>query len=41
MTDLFALQDEITEHIVTALQIKLTAGEQMRVHRKHTRSLEA
>jgi adenylate cyclase len=41
MTDLFALQDEITEHIVTALQIKLTAGEQMRVHRKHTRSVEA
>jgi adenylate cyclase len=48
MTDLFALQDEITEHIVTAtehivtaLQIKLTAGEQMRVHRKHTRNLEA
>jgi len=41
MTDLFILQDEITEHIVTALRIKLTAGEQMRVHRKHTRSLEA
>jgi TolB-like protein/class 3 adenylate cyclase len=41
MTELFALQDEITEHIVTALQIKLTAGEQMRVHRKHTRSIEA
>ena len=41
MTDLFALQDEITERIVTALQIKLTAGEQMRVHRTHTRSLEA
>ena len=41
MTDLFVLQDEITEHIVTALHIKLTAGEQMRVHRKHTRSLEA
>ena len=41
MTDLFALQDEITERIVTALQIKLTAGEQMRVHRRHTRSLEA
>ena len=38
---LFALQDEITEHIVTALRIKLTAGEQMRVHRRHTRSLEA
>jgi TolB-like protein/class 3 adenylate cyclase len=41
MTDLFALQDEITEHIVTALQVKLTEGEQMRVRRKHTRSLEA
>ncbi|MDP6572993.1 MAG: adenylate/guanylate cyclase domain-containing protein [Rhodospirillales bacterium] len=41
MTDLFDLQDEITEHIVTALQIKLTDGEQMRVHRKHTRNLEA
>jgi adenylate cyclase len=41
MTDLFALQDEITEHIVTALQIELTVGEQMRVHRKHTRSIAA
>ncbi len=41
MTDLFVLQDEITEHIVTALQIKLTDGEQMRIRRRHTRSLEA
>jgi TolB-like protein/class 3 adenylate cyclase len=41
MTDLFALQDEITEHIVTALRIKLTDGEQARVHRKHTRSVAA
>jgi adenylate cyclase len=41
MADLFALQDEITEHIVTALRIKLTEGEEARVHRKHTRSLEA
>jgi adenylate cyclase len=41
MTELFALQDEITEHIVTALRIKLTEGEQARVHRKHTRSIEA
>ena len=40
-SDLFALQDEITEHIVTAMHIKLTAGEQMRVHRRHTQSLEA
>ncbi len=41
MTDLFALQDEITDRIVVALRIKLTEGEQMRVHRKHTRSLAA
>ena len=41
MTGLFALQDEITDRIVTALRIKLTEGEQARVHRKHTRSLEA
>ena len=41
ITDLFALQDEITVNIVTALQIELTVGEQMRVHRRHTRSLEA
>jgi adenylate cyclase len=39
--DIFALQDEITDRIVVALRIKLTEGEQMRVHRKHTRSLEA
>jgi adenylate cyclase len=41
MTELFALQDEITDRIVTALRIKLTEGEQARVHRKHTRSVEA
>ncbi len=41
MTDLFALQDEITNRIVVALRIKLTQGEQARVHREHTRSLEA
>jgi adenylate cyclase len=40
MTDLFAPQDEIAERIVTALQIKLTAGEELRIHRKHTRSFE-
>ena len=39
--DIFALQDEITDRIVVALRIKLTEGEQMRVHRKHTRSIEA
>jgi len=41
MTDLFALQDEITNRIVVALRIKLTDGEQARVHRKHTQSIEA
>jgi len=41
MTDLFALQDEITEHIVTSLRIELTDGEQMRVRRRHTRDLDA
>ena len=41
MTELFALQDEITGRIVVALRIKLAEGEEMRVHRKHTRSLEA
>jgi TolB-like protein/class 3 adenylate cyclase len=41
MTELFTLQDEITNRIVIALRIKLTEGEQARVHRKHTRSVEA
>jgi adenylate cyclase len=41
MTELFALQDEITDRIVVALRIKLTEGEQARVHRKHTRSVAA
>ncbi len=41
MTELFALQDEITDRIVVALRVKLTEGEEARVHRKHTHSLEA
>jgi len=41
LTDLFALQDEITEHIVTSMRIELTDGEQMRVRRRHTRNLDA
>jgi adenylate cyclase len=41
MTELFALQDDITSRIVLALRIKLTDGEEARVHHKHTRSLEA
>ncbi len=41
MTDLFALQDEITDRIVVALRVELTEGEQARIHRKHTRSIDA
>jgi Tfp pilus assembly protein PilF len=39
--DLFALQDEITNQIVTALRVQLTEGEETQVHRRHTRNLEA
>ena len=39
--DIFALQDEITYRIVVALRIKLTEGEEARVHRMHTRDIEA
>jgi len=34
LADTFALQDEITEKVVTALEVKLSAGEQARVWRK-------
>jgi adenylate cyclase len=39
--DIFALQDEITMKILTALQVKLTEGEQARVFSKGTVNLEA
>ena len=39
--DIFALQDEITDQIVLALRVRLTDGEEARVHRLHTRSIEA
>ncbi len=41
MTDIFDLQDEITEKIVAALQVKLTEGEQEQVARRYTENLEA
>ena len=41
MKDLFALQDEIAMKILTALQVKLTEGEQARVLGKGTDNLEA
>ncbi len=41
LTDIFALQDEITAKIVTALEVKLTEGEQEQVARRYTENLEA
>ena len=41
MKDIFAVQDEITKEIITALQVKLTEGEQARVYSKGTTSIEA
>lgn len=39
--DIFAVQDEITQHIITALQVKLTDGEQARIYSKGTKNLDA
>jgi adenylate cyclase len=41
MSDLFALQDDITKKIITALNVKLTHGEQAAVYAKGTDNLEA
>jgi len=41
LKDLFALQDEITMKIITALRVKLTEGEQARLIGKGTDNLEA
>jgi adenylate cyclase len=41
LTDIFALQDEITEKIVAALEVKLTGAEQEQVARRYTENLEA
>ena len=41
LKDIFALQDEIAMNIMTALQVKLTEGEQTRVYRRHTKNIEA
>ncbi len=38
---IFALQDDITQEVMTALQVKLTTGEQARVYGKGTDKLEA
>jgi TolB-like protein/class 3 adenylate cyclase len=41
MDDIFAVQDELTESIVAALQVTLTEVEQSRTARQYTNSLEA
>ena len=41
LKDIFAVQDEITMKIITALQVKLTEGEQARISGKATDNLEA
>ena len=39
--DIFVLQDEITENVVTALEIRLTKGEQEHLGRRYTDNVEA
>jgi adenylate cyclase len=41
LSDIFAVQDEITKKIITAMQVKLTEGEQARALAKGTNNLEA
>ncbi len=41
LDDIFALQDEVIQHIVSALAIQLTTGEQARVGTAPTQNLEA
>ena len=41
LDDIFAVQDEVTKKIITAMQVKLTEGEQARAAAKSTNSLDA
>jgi adenylate cyclase len=41
LRDIFALQDEVTMKVLTALQVKLTVGEQARIWAKGTKNLDA
>jgi adenylate cyclase len=41
LSDIFALQDEITSNVVAALHVKLVEGEQARVWSRGTKSFEA
>jgi len=41
LSDIFALQDEITKEIITSMQVKLTEGEGIKAASKGTNNLEA
>jgi TolB-like protein/Tfp pilus assembly protein PilF len=41
LKDIFAVQDDITKNIISALQVKLTEGEQANIYAKGTSNLEA
>ena len=41
LTDIFAIQDELTKEIVSALKVKLTLGEQDRLNQKRNVNLDA
>jgi len=41
LKDIFTVQDEITKNIITAMQVKLTEGEQARAAAKGTKNLDA
>jgi adenylate cyclase len=41
LEDIFTVQDEITKKIITALQVKLTEGEEARIYAKGTDNLQA
>jgi TolB-like protein/class 3 adenylate cyclase len=41
LKDIFALQDEITMEVVTAMRVKLTDGDQARLYTKGTKNLKA
>lgn len=41
LKDVFAVQDELTKKIVTAMQVELTSGEQARVDARGTENLQA
>ena len=41
LKDIFAVQDQITKEVITALEVHLTMGEEARIHSRGTESLEA